>query len=131
MPIYEYQCQNCGYLFEELQTMSEAPLVTCPDCGKDTLKKLIGSGGGIIFKGSGFYQTDYKKPSAETKENKTESKENTQEKTDAKTEVKSESKTDSKTDSQKAKTETKSKSESKPEAKAEAKKDSKPSPKKK
>ena len=131
MPIYEYQCQNCGYLFEELQTMSEAPLVICPNCNKDTLKKLIGSGGGIIFKGSGFYQTDYKKPAPEAKENKTESKEKSQEKTEAKTDLKSESKTESKTDSQKAKTETKSKTEAKPETKVEAKKDSKPSPKKK
>jgi len=63
MPIYEYQCQFCGHLFEELQSMSEAPLVKCPKCGKDGLKKLIGTGGGIIFKGSGFYQTDYKKNS--------------------------------------------------------------------
>ena len=60
MPFYEYQCDNCGYLFEELQTMSEAPLVKCPECGQDTLKKLIGTGSGLIFKGSGFYLTDYK-----------------------------------------------------------------------
>jgi putative FmdB family regulatory protein len=60
MPIYEYLCENCGHLFEELQTMKEEPLVTCPNCGKDTLKRLIGTGTGIIFKGSGFYLTDYK-----------------------------------------------------------------------
>ena len=61
MPIYEYICDNCGHTFEELQTMKEAPLVKCPNCGKNTLKKLIGSGSGFIFKGSGFYATDYKK----------------------------------------------------------------------
>jgi len=62
MPIYEYQCSNpdCRHEFDELQSMSEPPLVTCPKCGKDTLKKLIGSGAGLIFKGSGFYLTDYK-----------------------------------------------------------------------
>lgn len=62
MPIYEYQCSDpdCRHEFDELQSMSEPPLVTCPKCGKDTLKKLIGSGAGLIFKGSGFYLTDYK-----------------------------------------------------------------------
>jgi putative FmdB family regulatory protein len=64
MPIYEYQCSNCGHHLEELQSISEEPLVKCPKCGKDTLKKLIGSGGSLIFKGSGFYLTDYKKKSS-------------------------------------------------------------------
>ncbi len=63
MPIYEYQCANCGNELEELQSFSEPPLTKCPKCGKDMLKKLIGSGGGLIFKGSGFYLTDYKKKS--------------------------------------------------------------------
>ena len=61
MPIYEYQCSNCGYTFDELQTMKEVPLTKCPKCGKNTLKRLIGAGSGVIFKGSGFYATDYKK----------------------------------------------------------------------
>jgi putative FmdB family regulatory protein len=64
MPIYEYQCANCGHQLEELQSISEPPLKKCPKCGKDALKKLIGSGGGLIFKGSGFYLTDYKKKSS-------------------------------------------------------------------
>ena len=64
MPIYEYQCSNCGHHLEELQSMTEPPLVICPKCCKNTLKKLIGSGGGLIFKGSGFYLTDYKKKSS-------------------------------------------------------------------
>lgn len=64
MPIYEYQCSNCGYQLEELQSISEPPLVKCPKCGKNTLKKLIGTGGGLIFKGSGFYLTDYKNKSS-------------------------------------------------------------------
>ncbi len=64
MPIYEYQCANCGHQLEELQSISEPPLTKCPNCGKDMLKKLIGSGGSLIFKGSGFYLTDYKKKSS-------------------------------------------------------------------
>lgn len=63
MPFYEYQCSNCGHQLEELQKMSDEPLTKCPACGKDTLKRLIGTGAGLIFKGSGFYQTDYKKRS--------------------------------------------------------------------
>lgn len=66
MPIYEYQCSNCSNELDELQTMSEPPLVKCPKCGKDTLKRLIGTGAGLIFKGSGFYLTDYKKPSKDS-----------------------------------------------------------------
>ena len=64
MPIYEYQCSNCGHHLEELQSISEPPLVKCPNCGENSLKKLIGSGGGLIFKGSGFYLTDYKNKSS-------------------------------------------------------------------
>ncbi|MEO8513776.1 MAG: zinc ribbon domain-containing protein [Ignavibacteria bacterium] len=61
MPFYEYKCSDCGFELEELQKMSDEPLKKCPNCGKETLQKLIGTGGGLIFKGSGFYQTDYKK----------------------------------------------------------------------
>lgn len=60
MPLYEYQCSNCGNMLEELQKMSDEPLKKCPECGKNTLKRLIGTGAGLIFKGSGFYLTDYK-----------------------------------------------------------------------
>lgn len=63
MPIYEYQCSKCGYEMDELQSMSAPPLTKCPNCGKNTLQKLIGTGGGLIFKGSGFYLTDYKNKS--------------------------------------------------------------------
>ena len=61
MPNYDYQCLNCNHCFEKFQKMSAPKLTECPEC-KGKLKRLIGSGGGIIFKGSGFYQTDYKKP---------------------------------------------------------------------
>lgn len=59
MPTYEYQCENCGYKFEKFQKMSDEPLKECPKCGKG-IKRLIGAGMGIIFKGKGFYATDYK-----------------------------------------------------------------------
>lgn len=60
MPFYEHKCSNCGHELEELQSITAAPLVKCPECGKDTLQRLIGTGAGLIFKGSGFYLTDYK-----------------------------------------------------------------------
>jgi len=59
MPTYEYICNDCGHKFEEFQCMTEPPLQTCPRCtGK--VKRLIGRGGGLLFRGSGFYVTDYK-----------------------------------------------------------------------
>jgi len=60
LPTYDYECSKCGYKFEEFQSMAAKPLKTCPKCKKDGLHRLIGGGSGIIFKGSGFYQTDYK-----------------------------------------------------------------------
>lgn len=60
MPTYEYACPKCGYTFEQFQSMSEAPLKKCPKCKKTGVKRLIGGGAGLIFKGSGFYITDYK-----------------------------------------------------------------------
>ena len=64
MPTYEYECSACGHAFEALQTMVEPKLTKCPECKKNKLARLIGSGSGVIFKGTGFYQTDYKKSSA-------------------------------------------------------------------
>lgn len=61
MPTYQYLCKNCGHELEELQSMSEPPLTKCPQCGQDTLARVVGSGSGLIFKGSGFYLTDYVK----------------------------------------------------------------------
>jgi putative FmdB family regulatory protein len=60
MPTYHYQCKACKHEFEEFQGMSEAPLTKCPSCGKKKLVRII-SGAGLVFKGSGFYLTDYKK----------------------------------------------------------------------
>ena len=109
MPIYEYRCSACGHKLESLQKLADAPLVTCPSCGKQTLTKLL-SAAGFQLKGSGWYATDFKgsggkpadkaadTPSAnkdgdKAAETKTESK--TEVKTEAKADTKSETKTDS------------------------------------
>lgn len=60
MPTYEYECLKCGYQFERFQKISEEPLKRCPKC-KSKVRRLIGGGCGLIFKGSGFYITDYKR----------------------------------------------------------------------
>jgi putative FmdB family regulatory protein len=61
MPTYEYRCKSCGYEFEEVQSMKADALKICPQCKKPDLKRLFSSGTGLVFKGSGFYLTDYKK----------------------------------------------------------------------
>jgi putative FmdB family regulatory protein len=60
MPTYEYECRACHHVFEQFQAMSDEPVKICPVCGKHEVKRLIGGGTGIIFKGSGFYCTDNK-----------------------------------------------------------------------
>ncbi len=62
MPTYEYKCCKCGHQFEKFQSMTAEPLKKCPEC-KGKVKRLIGTGAGIIFKGDGFYCTDYRKSS--------------------------------------------------------------------
>ena len=64
MPTYEYVCKGCGHALELFQQMTAKPIKKCPKCGANKLQRQIGTGGGIIFKGSGFYATDYKKSSA-------------------------------------------------------------------
>ena len=63
MPIYEYRCSACGHKLESLQRLSDAPLLTCPACGKDALTKLV-SAAGFQLKGSGWYATDFKNSGA-------------------------------------------------------------------
>ena len=60
MPTYEYRCSECGHEFEEFQSIKTKPIRKCPQCSKNKVDRLIGCGAGVIFKGSGFYQTDYR-----------------------------------------------------------------------
>jgi putative FmdB family regulatory protein len=61
MPTYDYRCEACGHTFELFQGIREGKRRKCPDCGKSALVRLFGTGAGVIFKGSGFYETDYKR----------------------------------------------------------------------
>ena len=63
MPTYDYECDACGHEFELFQSFSEAVKRKCPECGKLKLRRLIGAGGAVMFKGSGFYTTDYRSDS--------------------------------------------------------------------
>jgi len=63
MPTYDYVCDGCGHAFELFQSMTDSVKKTCPECGKKKLRRLIGAGGAIVFKGSGFYKTDYRSDS--------------------------------------------------------------------
>ena len=92
MPTYRYECQACGHGFELFQSMSDKLKRKCPSCGKPRLDRLIGAGAGVIFKGSGFYQTDYKNAGRSGSE--TSSGEGAAKPADAKSESKSEPKSD-------------------------------------
>jgi putative FmdB family regulatory protein len=63
MPTYEYQCDACDHNFDEFQSFSDEPLKKCPKCGKAKLRRVFGTGAAVLFKGSGFYQTDYRSES--------------------------------------------------------------------
>ena len=72
MPTYDYVCADCGHVFEEFQSITAKVLTTCPECG-GTISRKIGAGAGLVFKGSGFYITDYKnkkKPHNKSKSSK-------------------------------------------------------------
>lgn len=79
MPTYQYQCRYCGHQLEEFQSIKDDPLTLCPECKTENLARVMGTGGGLIFKGSGFYLTDYKNTKSsgkpETKETQGTSKE--------------------------------------------------------
>ncbi len=99
MPTYDYECPDCGHKFEYFQQMTDNKLTKCPECGSQKLKRLIGAGMGIIFKGSGFYETDYKRKEKKpaTKSNSQAGKKvesNTEPKAPIKTEKKSENTSD-------------------------------------
>ncbi len=76
MPVYTYRCESCGVQFDHHQKFSDAPLAYCPECNKKSLKKVIAPVG-IVFKGSGFYATDHRSPSGQTRAAKNEGKEST------------------------------------------------------
>ena len=67
MPTYEYQCDACGNKFEKFQSIKSGPIRKCPKCGKSKVRRLISTGAGLIFKGSGFYITDYRSDSYKEK----------------------------------------------------------------
>ena len=90
MPVYTYRCESCGVQFERHQSFHDAPLKTCPECRKKSLRKVI-TPTKIIFKGSGFYATDHKSPSGDksssgesTRESKSEKTEKTEKQTESK-----------------------------------------------
>lgn len=87
MPTYDYRCTDCGHEFEALQMMSAPHLTTCPECNKESLKRLLGTGAGLLFKGSGFYETDYRSESYKKDKSKDSKKSDKAEKpkTDSKT----------------------------------------------
>ena len=101
MPTYDYHCTACDHAFEEFQSMTAPLLKKCPKCGKNKLERLIGTGAALMFKGSGFYITDYRsdsyKKSAEADKPASESK------SESKSETKSESKPASTSESKPAK----------------------------
>jgi len=118
MPTYEYICRACEHEFEEFQSIKADPIKVCPKCRKKKVERKISTGGAVIFKGGGFYETDYRsegyKSAADADKKATEGK----------PESKSEAKPDSKSDSK-----SEGKSDSKPEAKSESRPEAKPEPK--
>ncbi len=87
MPTYDYQCEACGHRFEKFQSITAAPIKKCPKCGKSKVRRLIGTGAGVIFKGSGFYSTDYRDPSyAEKAKSESGTSSSSSEKTEGKSE---------------------------------------------
>jgi putative FmdB family regulatory protein len=102
MPTYDYQCAACGHAFEKFQSITANPLRKCPECGKLKLKRLIGTGGGIIFKGSGFYETDYNRSSDYQEKAKKETSGDSESKSENKDTKKTETKTESKSDTKKS-----------------------------
>jgi putative FmdB family regulatory protein len=91
MPTYDYHCEACGHRFGRRQSFSDAPLTKCPACNKNKLERLFGTGGAVIFKGAGFYETDYRRAGqAEKGEPAAAKAENAETKTETKPEPKPE-----------------------------------------
>ena len=99
MPTYDYECTACGHAFDELQSFSDPPLKKCPKCKKNKLQRLFGGGGAIIFKGTGFYETDYRRVGEKCEKGEKNGKPESTESADTpKTEAKTETKTETKAD---------------------------------
>jgi len=121
MPTYDYRCKACGHEFEEFQSITAPVLKKCPSCAKAKLERLIGIGSAVMFKGGGFYETDYRsesyknaaKADADASKPKSESSDSGA-KADSKPETKSESKSDSKPAKSESKSESKPKADPKP-----------------
>lgn len=104
MPTYDYECTACGHHFDELQSFSEPPLTKCPKCKKAKLVRLFGGGGAVIFKGSGFYETDYRRAGEKNGDGKAEKADSGDTaKTESKATTSADSTSTSKGSSQKAK----------------------------
>ena len=128
MPTYEYKCDACGHEFERFQPITADAIKRCPKCGKAKVRRLISTGAGLIFKGSGFYITDYRDKSYTDKAKAESGGASTDGKAETKSDTKSEGKSDSKSESasSESKAEAKPKTDSKPaktEVKASKKKD--------
>src|SRR5207247_6670745 len=106
MPTYEYRCDACGHTFEQFQSIKADPIRRCPQCGKAKVRRLISTGAGLIFKGSGFYITDYRDKSYTDKA-----------KAESGGGASSDGKAETKSDAKPAESKSESKSESKPESK--------------
>ena len=94
MPTYDYECDACGHTFELFQSISEPVQRKCPECGKSKLRRLFGTGAAVVFKGSGFYQTDYRSDSYKkgAKADKDAKKASSEKKSDKKSDSKNSSK---------------------------------------
>ena len=86
MPTYEYRCHFCHRVSDAFQRMSDAPLVKCPHCGKEGLERIVSGGAGVIYKGEGWYVTDYSKKSSGGKEPETKTETKIEKKSGAKIE---------------------------------------------
>ena len=86
MPTYDYICNDCEKMYEYFQSMSDAPIRECPECKKNSLRRVISGGTGLIFKGSGYYLTDYKNKKKQSSENKKSNKKKKDNKTKKKVE---------------------------------------------
>ena len=86
MPTYDYTCNDCEKIYEYFQSMSDAPIRECPECKKNSLRRVISGGTGLIFKGSGYYLTDYKNKKKQSSENKKSNKKKKDNKTKKKVE---------------------------------------------